>query len=699
MRRSFALLLLLFTLTAAAGDLQQAIAAIPEGDLEARDYGHTLATRAADVLTAAVRGHEDVVAALQRELNIPAAAARPLAEATALTFVLESIGGDPDDADALFREAAKQAPKSGPVLAAYIAFMSRQPKLYRDFAGAALPYARVMSAADVASFAGSLYGDCDVVLSADALRAAPHDRELLIALTQDDSSAIRAAFIDPHWSTEAASNLIRALVDLDRPSEALAVADGFPAAIETNRIDLALAAALTDKPERAEELLQKARPEKYDSRANATISLTRALIAPDGDPYEALADQVKAMLHDGGTWTTACVRLARRGGYDRFADALLSRPDYGDYDAGLALKYLPKELAERLRRTIVPAHAEQAAVQDSPVMRLLRAPRIVPFTEHALKLEPLDCSEIDDLGSKLALPAHLAPIRLERHGAEIAGVAVAQTLDPVGELGRGGYWIVHSSDNGTTWDEPLYTGLRENMPYVVVPASRLPLFDGDALYIEVEVHELDLSSISFPPVALVSKRDARGIYLEMPWSALRRDSDSDGLTDLLEERLATDPYNADTDGDGIIDGKDGLPQVALTAGGSADSVVLAEFLRNARIGGGALIVGLPSTEQERQSCVVRASRIGTPSLFVVADRAQFSSIDINRRVVILAPAELAQYEEKFGPSFFGQLMDVLVRRDGGKAVIFFDERWTGTVYELEKTKDGWTVMQAASYIT
>ena len=279
------------------------------------------------------------------------------------------------------------------------------------------------------------------------------------------------------------------------------------------------------------------------------------------------------------------------------------------------------------------------------------------------------------------MPERLAPIRLERHGEEIAGIAVAQTLDPVGELGRGGYWIVHSNDNGKTWDEPLYTGLRENMPYVVLPASRLPLFDDDALYIDVEVNELDLSSITFPPVGLRAKREARGLYLELPWSALRRDSDSDALTDLLEERLATDPYNADSDGDGIVDGKDGLPQVALTAGG------------------GALIVGLPATEPERQACVVRASRIGTPSLFVVADRAQFAPIDINRRVVILTPAELELYEQKFGPSYFGALEDVLVRRDGKKAVIFFDQRWAGTVYELEKAKDGWTVMQAGGYIT
>ena len=107
MRRAFALLLLLLPLTAAAGDLQQAIAKIPKYDLER--HGHdvsTVATRASEVLIAAVNAHEDVVAALERELKIPAAAARPLAEATALKLALQWNEVD-RDADALFREAVK----------------------------------------------------------------------------------------------------------------------------------------------------------------------------------------------------------------------------------------------------------------------------------------------------------------------------------------------------------------------------------------------------------------------------------------------------------------------------------------------------------------------------------------------------------------------------------------------------------------
>jgi hypothetical protein len=74
----------------------------------------------------------------------------------------------------------------------------------------------------------------------------------------------------------------------------------------------------------------------------------------------------------------------------------------------------------------------------------------------------------------------------------------------------------------------------------------------------------------------VSKGKVRLAWSRQPWGAkreepqhadlsladLRRDTDGDGLTDLLERRLATNPKAADTDGDGLSDAEDGNPLVA-----------------------------------------------------------------------------------------------------------------------------------------
>lgn len=56
---------------------------------------------------------------------------------------------------------------------------------------------------------------------------------------------------------------------------------------------------------------------------------------------------------------------------------------------------------------------------------------------------------------------------------------------------------------------------------------------------------------------------------------IRKDSDGDGLTDLAEQRLATDPNNKDMDGDGLADSVDPCPNAAPRALGDKEKVVAA----------------------------------------------------------------------------------------------------------------------------
>jgi hypothetical protein len=49
-----------------------------------------------------------------------------------------------------------------------------------------------------------------------------------------------------------------------------------------------------------------------------------------------------------------------------------------------------------------------------------------------------------------------------------------------------------------------------------------------------------------------------------------RDSDQDGWTDLEEQHMRLDPRNPDSDGDGILDGRDDCPDYRLPAGGEKD---------------------------------------------------------------------------------------------------------------------------------
>jgi hypothetical protein len=106
------------------------------------------------------------------------------------------------------------------------------------------------------------------------------------------------------------------------------------------------------------------------------------------------------------------------------------------------------------------------------------------------------------------------------------------------------------------------------------------------------MHDLDLKSgppgkliFSFiqdapPPRAIMEgthdpgeKAPATGPQkITIDLASVLRDSDSDGLTDVEEERFGTDPKKADTDGDGIFDGDDIAPD--LTASKSDDTVLI-----------------------------------------------------------------------------------------------------------------------------
>jgi hypothetical protein len=58
---------------------------------------------------------------------------------------------------------------------------------------------------------------------------------------------------------------------------------------------------------------------------------------------------------------------------------------------------------------------------------------------------------------------------------------------------------------------------------------------------------------------------------------LRRDTDGDGLPDVVERRIRTDPSLQDTDGDGLIDSKDSAPNGAALPASEEQDIVRAVF--------------------------------------------------------------------------------------------------------------------------
>ncbi|MFL6236447.1 MAG: hypothetical protein ACJ76N_25175 [Thermoanaerobaculia bacterium] len=492
--------------------------------------------------------------------------------------------------------------------------------------------------------------------------------------------------------------------------------------------DLKAAAGLAARMEPAPAAKAKADSEVQAGEIARRL-LARWLHPAPEDPFELLTTALAQETDRSGVEALALARLAERERYPAIAGYLLellaqdrSEPPFEPARGVLprvraAAESLRGEL-EKLRRSLADeARADREAARTgfgpdpaaAVVGRLLRAPTAVRFAARPLpkgfapiELTPDQISNARKAVARMKLPAGFGLINAGREGDRAAAICVSQDYYPVGEVSSGAYWVLLSSDGGRTWDPPLYTGLRANQPYVA-RVSRLPLLAEDHFQMEVEIAELDPSKIHFPPVALAPKRTAKGLYLDIPLELLQKDSDGDGLTDLAEERLMTDPASRDTDGDGLEDGVDPLPNVPFRreTPPPASARALAAFLAdNWNVDRAAIIEGIPAGP--RPLCCVknRVRTVNEKTLFLIADRGLSSALEPTRRVVVLTAEEAEAAKQKFGP-FYPQRLELFVfDRSGRRAYAIWDASWEGGQTLLEEQPDGtWKAEPTTSWIT
>ena len=123
-------------------------------------------------------------------------------------------------------------------------------------------------------------------------------------------------------------------------------------------------------------------------------------------------------------------------------------------------------------------------------------------------------------------------------------------------------WVAYSPDGGESW-EYYYTGIVQRQPIFVKWYSKLPLFnaEGDLQIEACLLRQMSSYILPFGSPGFNVQKD--GLLLTLDLKTLRKDSDGDGLTDIVEARFRTDPDKADTDGDGIPDNLDLNPRFAL----------------------------------------------------------------------------------------------------------------------------------------
>lgn len=122
-----------------------------------------------------------------------------------------------------------------------------------------------------------------------------------------------------------------------------------------------------------------------------------------------------------------------------------------------------------------------------------------------------------------------------------------------------GYWVAISYNKGQNWNY-YHTGITENYPYVFKQNSQLPLMKNDSI-LEIECVKVfrEINDWIHPALSNnILLKDS--IYVSINLNEIIKDTDNDGITDVVEKRFLMNPDSNDTDGDGIPDGIDGNPR-------------------------------------------------------------------------------------------------------------------------------------------
>ena len=453
------------------------------------------------------------------------------------------------------------------------------------------------------------------------------------------------------------------------------------------------------------------KPPDLDEHGNRLAMLRRKLEPSDADPFGLLVGASTSLSNaawsQSVTWRRLFASLAEQEGYPSMAR-------FHHRNAGLRLNARwwdparvpeaakePEVIAavskatsavnrlrislETLERSALdPPPDDPASRLDETIRRLIAAPSILdpreqPLPDGITPVTPALTWEQERkhsiaLQREYNLPTGYLIVRVERLGSSVVALGASRDYDPVAVSlsSHGAYWVLRSRDGGVNWDPPLYTGLRMLMPYIAVHQSHLPMIGRSGLRLEVKIREGDPDSIFFPGGYTSYKRSEDGLFVELPWELLERDSDGDGLTDLAEERLLTDPLGADTDRDGLDDRNDPLPHVVHSDATDSRAALVRAILEESD--GGPLATVDTFDEQ---------------TVFVVARRAHFRGVRPLRRTIVLSTEEQAASVVKFGTFFPMRIEPITINRDGNLAFSTWSGGWWGGNGIFEKVGKVW----------
>lgn len=442
-------------------------------------------------------------------------------------------------------------------------------------------------------------------------------------------------------------------------------------------------------------------------RSRPAADLFGLMVEGDGlDPenhHSGMSGEGWMFLNYGPASRTLVAQRLRDAGYASIAGVISGRDLYyrterGGYEDGLSrMGGFPTEVEARRRE--LAARIEAAWTAAGGGSRSARAATAAGhpdgWTEGRLPAgmtpwiaptRPDDDDEASPPPPELAdlpVPAE-AVLRHEVIDGERYVLFQSSELDLPGEIPAYGVWVVRTE--GGEWTKPAYLGLQQYFPYVVTPASALPLVETGRLQIEVQVREIAPGSITFPPVGLSLARQEDGVVVTRDLADVFRDRDSDGLTDIAETRLGLDPARADTDGDGRDDGADPVPLTAPSGmvPPARRSLALAILQQLTGYDAGAIVVTPRPAAEDPLEMEDMLADMGSPppepplrTVIVVSnDPALFADLDVPFRLMVYTPEQIRRLSESAAP-FYPPSVEIHSSLDGREHFVVWSASWVG----------------------
>jgi hypothetical protein len=197
-----------------------------------------------------------------------------------------------------------------------------------------------------------------------------------------------------------------------------------------------------------------------------------------------------------------------------------------------------------------------------------------------------------------------------------------------------GYWIGILDDG--KWNY-YYTGLTANHYFYIKTISTID-FQNSPNSIQVEaalvrhIKQEELP-VGVPEYELVKDN----LILEFDLNEITRDSDRDGLTDVMESKLRTNPGSSDSDNDGINDLMDKVP---LTKQSTSASICVYNYLLNNPIDSCTIKMG-DFTNCKAPDEMARFDK----TYLIVSDEEVLKSVtSISDRLIVLTTEEFREYK-------------------------------------------------------